>query len=247
MRSRHPVTDLLSSRRAQRNRAAQLAAAHDHNPVGDLPDLVKIGREQQDGRTAIARAQQLAQDEIDRPNIKSASGVSGKDQFRCVGEFPGQHELLLIAAGKRAQRSARAARTDVIGADSLATLFASLLRPEPAARAQTSSSTGWSAASCRSSRMRRSRHCATDLPAHGPHQGPGEPPARGGRHGPNRQMVSQAAALRGAHAREQFDQFTLPVAVNTTERSDLPGPQLECRPATAGDTVRMSHLDAGRR
>src|SRR5271168_2680232 len=82
-------------------KAANLAAAHDHDPVGHADQLLDLGGDEQHGR---ALADQLVDDLVDfilGPDVDAARRLVENEDRRSAQQPFGDHHLLLIAARKR--------------------------------------------------------------------------------------------------------------------------------------------------
>ena len=65
-----PTSSLLAPRPSKRRH--ELAAIHDGDPVGQLEDLVELGRDEQDRRAGVAHLDGPAVDELDAPDVQAA-------------------------------------------------------------------------------------------------------------------------------------------------------------------------------
>ena len=101
-----------------RHRSPQLAARHDHDPVGKIPPLGKVGRQQQDGRALGTLRDQPIADSDDSANVETPRRMTGKDDAYVAVELARNDEFLLIAAREAGEARSRAAGADVIDADS---------------------------------------------------------------------------------------------------------------------------------
>ena len=58
----------------------ELAAVDDPDPVGQLEDLVELGRHEQHGRARVALGDDLLVDELDRADVDAAGRLVGDEQ-----------------------------------------------------------------------------------------------------------------------------------------------------------------------
>ena len=81
----------------------ELAAIHDHDPVGHLEDLVELGGDEQDGRAGVALLDHLAVDELDAADVEAARRLIQHQQLQVAIELARDDDLLLVSARERAR------------------------------------------------------------------------------------------------------------------------------------------------
>ena len=81
-----------------------LASIHDGDPVGQLQDLVELGRDEQDGGAGVALGDRLAVDELDAADVQAARRLIEDEQLQVAAELARHDDLLLVAARQRARR-----------------------------------------------------------------------------------------------------------------------------------------------
>ena len=79
---RHQQADLLACRPSRPSTTRDdLAAVHDRDPVGQLEDLVELGRDEQDRRPGVALRDRLAVDELDAADVEAAGRLVEDEQL----------------------------------------------------------------------------------------------------------------------------------------------------------------------
>ena len=107
--SRPPVaisrpTSFLSAVRPSHGRD-ELAAVDDRDPVGQLEDLVELGRHEQDRGPGVALGDRLLVDELDAADVEAAGRLVEDEQLQVAAELAGDDDLLLVAARQRRRPS----------------------------------------------------------------------------------------------------------------------------------------------
>ena len=109
----HQQADLLLLRGPCVEDRDEPAAVHDADAVRQLEDLVKLGRDEQDGRARVPLGDDLVVDELDRADVEPACRLVGDEQRQVALELARDDQLLLIAARQRARRDVGRRRPDV--------------------------------------------------------------------------------------------------------------------------------------
>ena len=111
-RSRHQQAEFLHRHRG-RPEAGDPALVHDRDPVRERVDLVQLGRDDEHGHAVVALLHDAAVHELDRADVEATGRLAGHQHLVLPPEFPGQDDLLLVAAGQRAHRRVRGLGADV--------------------------------------------------------------------------------------------------------------------------------------
>ena len=83
----------------------------DHeDAVGQREDLLQLGRHEQHGLAPVARLDELAVDELDRPDVESPRRLRREQHARVARDLAREDDLLLVASRQRAARGRRAGR-----------------------------------------------------------------------------------------------------------------------------------------
>ena len=92
-------------------------AVHDGDPVGQLEDLVELGRHEQDRRPVVAHRMRLPVDELDAADVEAARRLVEDEQLQLPIELARDDQLLLVPARQRARRrrSGDGVRTSYFG------------------------------------------------------------------------------------------------------------------------------------
>ena len=103
----HQQADLLARRCPAGTIADDPAAVHHRDPVGQrrAPRPARWRREH--GGAVVALGDDPLVDELDRADVEAAGRLGGDEQLQRPGQLPGEDDLLLVAAGQRADRRAR--------------------------------------------------------------------------------------------------------------------------------------------
>ena len=72
--------------------------------------LVQLAGDHQHGGADVPLVHDPAVDELDRADVHAAGGLGGDEELERPGHLPGHDDLLLVAAGERADRRPRATR-----------------------------------------------------------------------------------------------------------------------------------------
>ena len=88
-------------------------AEHHRDPVGEREDLVELGGDQQHGGAPVALLDDPPVDVLDRADVQPAGRLGGDQQPDRPGQLAGDDDLLLVAAGQRADRRLHRGRPDV--------------------------------------------------------------------------------------------------------------------------------------
>src|SRR4029077_1052982 len=94
----HEQADLILVGRATVPNRNDAAPIHDRDAVGELEDLVQLGRDEEDRRPPIALRDGPPMDELDAPDVQSPGRLIQYKELEVPSEFPGDDKLLLIAA-----------------------------------------------------------------------------------------------------------------------------------------------------
>src|SRR5579875_197131 len=92
----------LGCRDRRRAEPGDPALIHHGDAVGERVDLVELGGDDHDCHPAIALLDQAAVHELDRADVETAGGLAGKQQPDVPADLASQDDLLLVAAGQRA-------------------------------------------------------------------------------------------------------------------------------------------------
>ena len=87
--------------------------------VGQLEDLVELGRHEQDGGPGIALGDRLAVDELDAADVEAAGRLVEDEQPQVAAELARDDDLLLVAAGQGRRLRVGRRRPDVERLDPL--------------------------------------------------------------------------------------------------------------------------------
>ena len=98
---RHQQADLLPLGGRAVDEGDDLAAVHHGDPIGQLQDLVELGRHEQDGRPRVALGDDLLVDELDAADVEAAGRLVEHQEPKLAAELAGDDDLLLVAAGQR--------------------------------------------------------------------------------------------------------------------------------------------------
>ena len=110
----HEQADLFLVRGPAVERRDQLAAIHDRDPVGQLEDLVELGRDEQDRRSGVTHLDRPAMDEFDAADVEPARRLVENKELGGAAELARHDGLLLVAARKRVGRDGRRGCSDVV-------------------------------------------------------------------------------------------------------------------------------------
>src|SRR5580658_911078 len=101
--ARHHQAELVLGdvRRAE---AGDLALVHDRDPVRQGINLVQLRGDDDDRDPAVALLDDLGVNELDRADIQAAGWLAGQEQLVSPAQFPGDHDLLLVASGQGSGR-----------------------------------------------------------------------------------------------------------------------------------------------
>ena len=108
----HQQAEFLHRHRG-RPEAGDPALVHDRDPVRERVDLVQFGRDDEHGHAVVALLHDAAVHELDRAHVQAPGRLAGHQHLVLPAEFPGQDDLLLVAAGQRAHRRVRRLGADV--------------------------------------------------------------------------------------------------------------------------------------
>ena len=100
----HQQPDLLALGGRPVDERHDLAAVHHGDPIGQLEDLVELGRDEEDRRSLISLGDHLAMDELDAADIEAARRLVENEGRELPAELPSDDRLLLVAARQRRRR-----------------------------------------------------------------------------------------------------------------------------------------------
>ena len=110
-RSRHaasPREDELADAglrtRTDLDHAGDAAGVHDRDPVGEVDELVEVGRDDEDGDAAIGELADALADRGDRPDVEAVGRLAEDDDARIERELASEDRLLDVAAAELADR-----------------------------------------------------------------------------------------------------------------------------------------------
>ena len=141
---RHEQADLLLARTPTSERRHELAAIHDGDPVGQLEDLVELGRDEQDRGPGVAHLDGTVVDELDAPDIQAARRLIQDEHLGLGAELTSDDGLLLVAARQRLDGDRWRRRPDVEALDELLRPIVGSRRPGVPGRGRTAAGSSWS-------------------------------------------------------------------------------------------------------
>src|SRR5499427_9111205 len=78
-----------------------LALVHDGDAVGQGVDLVELGGDDQHRYTLVPLGDEALVHELDRADVQASGRLADDHQLDVPAHLPGDHDLLLVAAGQR--------------------------------------------------------------------------------------------------------------------------------------------------
>src|SRR6516164_8798845 len=96
-----------------------LALVHDGDAVGQGVDLVELGRDDHHRHALVPLGDQALVYKLDRADVEAAGRLADDHQLDVAAHLPGDHDLLLIAAGQRPGRRRGGRGPNVILLDAL--------------------------------------------------------------------------------------------------------------------------------
>ena len=149
--------------------ATSSPAVHHADPVGELEDLVELGRDEQDRRARVALGDRLLVDELDAAHVEAAGRLVEDQEPQVAAELARHDRLLLVAAGQRAGGDGFATASGCRTA-SMSSRAASLDRAVVLGRARARRAAGsrWSGRGCRRAGSRGRARTGGGRPARRP-------------------------------------------------------------------------------
>src|SRR5450759_3796981 len=111
------LAEHLFARFGSRHHDREFAAVHHRDAIGKREHFVELRADEKDCLSLGARIEQLLMNELDRPDIHTSRGLRRERDRKLTPHFPGDDDLLLITARKRARGENRVGRPHVEGRD----------------------------------------------------------------------------------------------------------------------------------